>query len=322
MYKDKIKLFLPYLFYFVCFLASCNKKPVEPLPKQNDQTASAATDASIEDINGFINYKIGGLSNATARIAAYNLPCGVIKIDSIKTGNKKIYSFQYGNQTLCGYKRKSGQINFQLINGNKFDSIGSKYTIEFINYKVEALANGDNIILNGKLIITNLQGGFIWQAVYQSKVIQHAIRGKLMITYGNGSIREREYFQKRTWSSTSGWSGLKYSVEGDTNIYNIKVLEIGKTYEGNYSYQTQLLKIFTWSNCGTDFYGPYILKVGEAKMNINIPNVTPSYFKIEAGYFRDPNLQTDFILSNDCLSNAYKITTQVGTTTNTQYQYY
>lgn len=304
-------------------ITGCKKKETEPAVKQNDQTGSAAMDGSMDDVNDYISNNIGGGSNKAARVAAYNLPCGIIRVDSTGTGSKKAYSLHYGNQTPCGYKRKSGDITFQLIKGNRFDSTGAVFAINYINYKVEALANGDVVTLNGTLYVTNLNGGFIWQTVVQSKTIEHTIRGTLTITYGNNQMRERKYYQHRTWASSNGWAGLTFSVSGDTTIASIKISETGKTYEGNYDYQTQILTTFFWSNCGTTYAGPYVLKTGLAKMNVSVPNISPAYFQIEAGYYEDPNNSgATPLAASDCSSNAYKITTQIGTTTTTQFQLY
>src|SRR5205809_4725916 len=92
-------------------LAGCKKNDEDPDPdpevKQNDQQASAELDASLDNINGMISNKIGGGSNH--RVAAYNLPCGVISVDSSTiVGGHKIYKFNYGHSSPCGYKYKSG----------------------------------------------------------------------------------------------------------------------------------------------------------------------------------------------------------------------
>lgn len=316
-------------------LTAC-KKDNEPEPnnnnnnlpaKQNDKTGSVEADAVIDDVNDFISNKIGGGSNA--RMAAYNLPCGVIRVDSVTTDNGKIYKMQYGNNTPCGYKKKSGEVTFELASGKTFEDSNAVVKIVFNNYTVEAVANGATVKLNGTITVTNIDGGYIWQAVSTTypRVIKHKIRGTFDITYANNEVRPRSYYQLRTWSSSNGWEGLTFSVAGDTTItindVPSSVSETGKTYEGNHDFQTEIITNFSWSNCGSAWAGPYVLKTGNAKMHVTIPNISPAYINVEAGYkINVNNLDATPTLVNDCSSNAYKITAQIGTVSNTQYQLY
>jgi hypothetical protein len=307
-------------------VTSCKKKETTPTTPvtQSDQSGSSAADAAIDDVNDFINNSIGGGSNqnTTARIAAYNLPCGIIRVDSSGTA-RKLYTLNYGNQTPCGYQKKGGQVSFQLVSGSRYDSAGAVFSITYINYTLEGEANGDIVTLNGTLYFTNISGGYVWQSVVQSKTIQHSVRGAFTVTYANNEMRQRNYYQRRTWSSTGGWAGLNFTVAGDTTIDNIKISEIGKTYDGNYDYQTQMLTAFSWSNCGTTYAGPYVLKNGDAKLNVIVPGISVAYFEVQAGYFDNTaDASSTPTAVSDCTSNAYKITSTIGTTTTTQFQLY
>src|SRR6187402_1238425 len=94
-----IRTFLLSGFISGILLTSCIKKKADPAPevKQNDQQASVAADAAMDDVNDFINNHIGGGSGQTgSRIAAYNLPCGIVKVDSVTNGTRKVYTFNYG----------------------------------------------------------------------------------------------------------------------------------------------------------------------------------------------------------------------------------
>lgn len=314
------------LFLAGSFLSGCKKDDPNVYPEksgQTDQEGSAAIDEGIDDINDIINNKIGG-GSSSSKISAYNLPCGVVSIDSSATNDTgaKIYVVKYGSQTPCGYKKKSGETSFSLSNGS-FNSIGAVYTIKFTDYIVEVLATGNTVIINGTLTVTNVDGGYVWQAAIENATINHRIRGTLNISYSNGGIRSRSYYKLKTWTSGNGWAGLSLTVTGDTLINSLKVMETGQTVEGNYDFKTEILQDFIWSNCGTTYAGPYVLKVGKGRMNITVPNVSPAYFDIEAGYYIDPsNTQATPSLTNNCESNSYKITSQLGTTTNTKYQLY
>ncbi|MCS6824308.1 MAG: hypothetical protein NZ529_08435 [Cytophagaceae bacterium] len=306
---------------------SC-KKDKDPTPteksKPSDQAGSNEADEAIEDVNDVINNKIGG--GAGYRVASYNLPCGVVKIDSNTTNaqGKKVYVIKYGSQTPCGYEYKSGDVKFELINGNKFSDTGAVYKITFINYKVEVRANGQTVALNGTIYVTNVSGGYVWMPIVNSSVtIVHKLRGSFNVTFNDEVTRPRNYYQRRTWSSTGGWAGLTFEANGDTTINGKIIAETGNTYEHNFPYQTEIITPLRWSNCGNTWAGPYVLKTGEAKAHAEVPNISPVYFQVEAGYKMNSPTQTEPpIKVNDCTSNAYKITVVIGQQTTTQYQMY
>jgi hypothetical protein len=288
--------------------------------KQNDQAPNAEFDEAMDHVNDMINNNIGGGSNY--RMSAYNLPCGVVSVDSStnNANSKKIYKMQYGDQTLCGYKYKSGQISFELENGIAFNNAGAVIKVTFTDYRVQVLATGNIIKLNGTVQVTNVGGGYIWQAITVPQTITHRIRGTINITYANDQVRERKYYQLRTWNSDATWAGLTLTIAGDT-LTNVS--EIGKTYEGDYPFQTEILTDLVWGNCGTTWAGPYKLLTGQARLNVEIPFVSPAYIEVEAGYNWDySNSSSTPALVNNCESNAYKITTVILSSTTTAYQLY
>ncbi|MFL5728961.1 MAG: hypothetical protein ACJ75J_05675 [Cytophagaceae bacterium] len=326
--------FLITLLSAVVIFSSCKKDP-DPKPKttktnDNDQAGSAEMDEALGQVNDMINNKIGGGSNY--RMAAYNLPCGVISVDSTttNTGGHKIYKVNYGGSTPCGYKYKSGQVSFELQNATTFDQAGAKFLITFTDYKVEVQATGSTITLNGTISVTNQSGGWIWQTVTASATIIHKIRGSLNVTFSDGVIRPRSYYQLRTWTSSSGWAGLTLTIAGDTTISATNVLEIGKTkeagtgaYANGYDYNTSTTNNFVWQNCGTTWAGPYKLTSGLARMNVTIPLISPTYIDVQAGYYWNYTVAVSSpTLGNDCTSNAYKITTVIGASTSSSYQLY
>jgi len=312
-----IALFLP---------LGCKKKTETPAnTSQNDQTGTTEADAGMSDVNDYINNKIGGGANArVAATAAYNLPCGIIKVDSTTSGAITTYNLHYGGQTPCGYKYKSGQISFALVSGSSFSQQGAVVSITFISYTVTVEATGSVVILNGTIYDKNITGGYLWQVVLDDATVKHQLRGQLEITYANGAVRPVNYYQLRTWSSTGGWPGLSFSVAGDTAIGGYtSVMQTGNSYDNNYAYVTNASTPFLWSNCGTTYAGPYVLEQAEATMYLTVPGISPANIDIQGGYDWNYAVSSSTpALTQDCSSNAYKITLNVGSTTQTSYQLY
>ncbi len=328
----KTNLFTIGIIFSVLMAFTGCKKDKDPITvatattKPNDQQGSSAADGAFDDANDFINNKIGGGSGH--RTSAYNLPCGVVSLDSstTNTSGRTIYKMQYGSQTPCGYKKKSGYTTFELISGTAFHLAGSVYKLSFIDHVIESNATGEIVTINGYLTVENVNGGFIWESVTKADTIVYKTRGTFSVKHSDGTVREKKYFKRHTYTSpTANWSGLSLSIGGDTLIGAAKVFEMGKTYEGDYNYQTDIITNFTWSNCATTntYAGPYVLKSAHARMNITIPAVTPTYIDIEGGYKWDySNATATPSLVNDCTSNAYKITTVIAAASTVKYQLY
>jgi hypothetical protein len=294
---------------------------------QNDYAGAAEVDEVVSNVNDIISNLIGG-GQADARIAEYKLPCGVVKLDSVtEAGGKKTYKLKYGEQSTCGYeyKKKSGEVSFKLESGTHFNTADARFIINFTDYTVQSAATGQHVIINGTLAITNLTGGYIWQVILPSdhtlfkNTLTHSVRGKLMVTFANGAVRERNYFQRRNWKSTSGWAGLKLTISGDSTITReattyTGIYETGKTLDGNFEYFSTLEEDFIWSNCGTTWAGPFVLAKGKAKVNVDIPGVSPAYFDVQGGFKYNISEMTATPVSEDahCEANAYKITIELG----------
>jgi hypothetical protein len=332
MKNIKISMISMILIGLVIF-QGCKKDPdpvtptVSPKTNDSDQAGSAEMDEAMGHVNDMINNKIGGGSNY--RMATYNLPCGVVSVDSSTTnsGLHKIYKINYGGSTPCGYKYKSGQISFELQNQTAFNIAGATFMVTFTDYTVEVKATGSIIKLNGNVNVTNQSGGYIWQTVTSSDTIIHKIRGSVNVTFSDGVVRPHSFYQLRTWKSSTvspDWTGLSLTIAGDTLT---NVIEIGKTKQGNYDYNTSATNAFVWKNCALiatgSWAGPYRLISGLARMNVTIPAITPTYIDVQGGYYWDYTLAGSTpSLVNDCTANAYKITTVIGTSTTSSYQLY
>jgi hypothetical protein len=320
--------FIGIIFVAAAMLTACKKEKEKDTTsttktKPSDQQGSTEADAAIDDVNDFINNKIGG--GSAHKSSTYNLPCGVVYIDSSTNNSNghKIYKMNYGSQTPCGYKKKSGTISFALLNSSAFNAAGCTYKLTYTNYVVESLVDGSTVTINGALTVKNVNGGYIWEAVTISSTITYQLRGNFTVTYSDGTSRDRSYFQLRTYSSTGGWGGLSLSCDGDTIINSANIYEIGKTYDGNYNYQTEVMTPFTWSNCGSTYAGPYVLKTAHARMNVTIPYLSPTYVDVQGGYYWNyADASSAPVLVEDCTTNAYKITTVIGTSAASQYQLY
>ena len=331
----KINVFiLGTMFLATGLITSCkkddkdNKTGTTSSAKPNDQQGSSAADGAVSDVSDFINNKVGGGSNQ--RSTAYNLPCGVVSVDSTDSGlGYYTYHMKYGSQTACGYEKKSGQVNFERLTGSTYNAVGATIKLTYIDYVVTSLATGATVTLNGYITIKNVNGGYIWEVITAGSTINYQIRGNFSVKYSDGVVRSRNYYQMRTYSTTSAgdWKGLTLSIAGDTSVTSPSSLngvsEIGKTYAGDYDYQTQILTPFTWSNAGTTYAGPYVLETAHARMNITIPAVSPAYVDVEGGYYWDyTNSASTPVLVNDLQANAYKITTVISTASVSIYQLY
>ncbi|MDB5273616.1 MAG: hypothetical protein JWO58_1983 [Chitinophagaceae bacterium] len=261
------------------FTACTKKEDATPatttIEKADDAAARNELDRVQDDIETI--YTSHSYDSSGARTSAVDLPCGNVTL----TG--KNFSIAYGGVN-CGSRLLSGTITVTLVKGTTFSDLDAVLKVVFNNYKVHYNASGQEIIYNGTTYVTNATGGKlldVWTSTSADTLI-HKVRGTLKLNYdttGTGDTtvgRVWNLFRKKTFASGSSGSangtGITYTFEGDTTIsastwlsqsdqYQ-NVCEYGIDAKGNKFVHT-IPTSFKWSNCGTDYQGPYILKQGK-----------------------------------------------------------
>jgi hypothetical protein len=255
---------------------SCKKSKTEPTASTpsgtaTDASASNELDRVYSDIETVFNSQQyhDTTVNANARTTAAILPCGIVSL------NKRNFTITYGGVN-CGSRVLSGSISVALIKGNVFSDQGAELQITYSNYKVLYYANNQSLTYNGTAYVTNTTGGALitlFTGALNTQMI-HCIRGNMTLTYdttGTGLVnvtRAWNIFRLKTFTNAAGTAtGITVDVAGDTSITNTmgtftKVCETGVSRDG-YNFVCNMPTDFFWSNCGTDYTGPYKLKHGQ-----------------------------------------------------------
>jgi hypothetical protein len=304
-------------------LFSCSKEetgPAKSVPsqlKQDDRAASVEIDQIVWDLTDFIGYKIGKNENG------YTPPCGILGVDSatFNSANKKIYNLFYDEKITCNEKIRKGYVSIQLKSGNSYGEKDAETTITFKDFNIKNLNTAQTLSITGTLTLTNSSGGYHWQTAQSMGAttyldsVQTILTGKVTVKHTGGEIREKNYSQKRTWSSTDGWSGMSMKLSGassqtfkGTTINNIT--ESSKTLIGYNDYVIYMKEDYVWKNFGTTKTGPFILINGHSCIETDIKlalNSGPETIDIEAGYrYTGSDVPTPKKVSN-ASSNAFKI---------------
>jgi len=131
-------------------------------------------------------------------------------------------------------------------------------------------------------------------------------------TGGSTFSRTWNLFRKKTFTSNGTATGISLKFEGDTTIAAdtylpgtyAKVSEYGTDVD-NRKFIHTIPTDFVWSNCGTTYSGPYILKTGRVEHTAFSDAGDYKYqFTATAGYRTDG---TNNILDQSCASNGYLI---------------
>ena len=270
---------------------------VKTSSSSSDNLASNEYDKAMENVDSLVNQTI---SDPNKRVAAYNLPCGVVKLDQ----NGNTYSIQYGDKTPCGYKKVSGTITYVLKSGNKFSDSAAVLGVTFINYEVIVNATGESLIINGTQSVTNVTGGSLYRLFTTDNVhVQHTVSGQLSVTFVDASgnkTRLRNLHKVKEWTRLTGIESLKFEAYGDS----ASVWENGYNKDGN-PYYTKINEKFTWTYCGNSTFK---LTKGLAEAtysNKDIPSQSGT-FTVEAGYNSAKNTPV-----KDCSSDEYMIHTVI-----------
>jgi len=291
---------------------ACKQKEEVP-PSKGEQADDAAArnelDRAQEDIEKVYN---SDQYAGNQRGSAVNLPCGSVTL------NTNDFTITY-NGVNCGSRVLGGSIAVTLVSGDKFSDANAKLKIVFNNYKVHYNSSGEEIVYNGTTYITNSTGGTLASLFTTTPgTVIHRTRGTLTLTYdttGNGGStfsRTWNLFRKKTFSSNGTSTGISLKFEGDTTIAADTYLP--GTYEAvseygldveNREFIHTISTPFVWSNCGTNYSGPYILKTGRVTHTAFSANRELKYqFTATAGYRQDG---VNNVLDQTCASNGYLI---------------
>ncbi len=317
--------YFSFLYLILCLpgIFSCTKEetgPAKSTPsqlKQDDRSSSEETDQIMLNVEDFIGYKLG------KNESPYTLPCGILRVDSatVNSNNKKIYNLYYDDKITCKEKIRKGYVSIQLKKGNSYGEKDAECSITFKDFSVKNTDSEQTISLVGTVTLTNISGGYYWQAaqpvgttLYKDSV-QTTLTGKLSVRHTNGELREKSYFQKRTWKSTGGWIGMTMRLSGisepvfkGSSVKN--VIESSKTLIGYNDYVIFMKEDYLWKSYGETKSGPYVLVSGHSCIETDIKlalNSGPERIDIEAGYrYTGSDIPTPKRVKNSS-SNAFKI---------------
>lgn len=305
-------------------LVGCKKPDEVPAAyegraKADDASARNELDKVYDDIEKVFNSQEYD-DASTLRTTAAILPCGSVTL------NTQNFTIQY-NGVNCGSRTLSGSIDVTLLTPGVFSDPDAKLKIVYNDYKVLYYANNQSITYNGTMYVTNGPNGGTMLSLFTTTptTVVHKVRGQLSLTFdstgtGNANVtREWNVFRKKTYTSNGTQTGISLSVEGDTLIAAgtyipgeyLTASEYGISRDDD-KFVCNLSTPFTWSNCGSSYAGPYILKQGKVEYTVDLSTnpiaslgVTIGTWSATAGHRYDsPN---SYPFDGSCGSNGYKL---------------
>jgi hypothetical protein len=182
---------------------------------------------SIDDVNKVLN------DNPNTRT---ELPCNVT-IDSAALMTQGLIKLTYHGLSCDGLRTRSGVISVQL----PYDAVakkpihwnvkGAKIIIMYDKYKVTRVSDNKSVTFNGKVTITNVNGGGVFVLLSGTPVI-HQVRGGMVITFDDGTTREWAVARTRSYALSVAMV-LTVTEAGDTLISGKKVAYWGKNRAGD-----------------------------------------------------------------------------------------
>jgi hypothetical protein len=296
--------------------------PVVVTGKADDSGARNELDKVYSDIETVYNsQQYSDASNLRTTTGGAILPCGKV------TFNAKNFTIDYSKSGMnCGSRVLSGSVDVSLVSGNKFSDPGAILKVDYTNYKVLYYVNNQSITYNGISYVTNGPNGGTMINLYTTTpdTVQHKVRGLLQLTFdttgiGNHNvIRAWNIFRKNTYTSDGTPAGINVIVEGDTSMDSyipgtyVEVSEYGISRDGD-NFVCQLTTPFHWSNCGTTYSGPYVLKQGKVQYTVDLTHdpkfsssaITTGIWSADAGYRYVTPTNTPF--DGSCGSDGYKL---------------
>lgn len=232
--KSNMKTILLTLFVVALAMTACRRNNTDdPSPNQtesdqarqttsvnDEQFASSETDEVMNDVEDFINTQGRGLRREgppSTPMPTSWFCGGNVSVDSVLVGQKQ-YTLIFNNNN-CNGRIRNGRVIIKLESGNRWPDQGAVLKVTFDNLSITRSFGGSNrtVVLNGYHAITNVNGGRIIDAT-ASRTIEHKVRGRMLVNFGDGSFRSWSVYRRRLF--TSGNQGLSIRIKGDTTLPN------------------------------------------------------------------------------------------------------
>lgn len=322
------------------FILGCKKPdevpaPIEGRDQADDASARSEMQRAYDDVETVFNsqdYQDASNLRTTSslRTTTALLPCGRVTFNLNNNSNNFSIDYSQSGSNCTPYRILSGSIDVTLVNGTTFADVDAKLKLVFNNYKVLYTNSNQSVTYTGTTYITNTSGGSLFELTELNSKIIHSVRGDLQLkfdTLGSATFdRSWKIFRKRTFENTTGTpSGITFKLEGDTSFAastyftgtNVtaqnfsKVGEIGINVK-NEKFVCDMSTDFIWSNCGSTYAGPYVLKQGKVEYVSYTSNATlvawgytKYYWSAAAGYRTDATGAS--IYDGSCDSDGYKL---------------
>lgn len=171
--------------------------------------------------------------------------------------------------TACNNRKREGQIKLSIVGypAVKWKNIGAVLKLEYIGYKITRVSDGKNVLINGTVNITNVNGGTWFDLAFLGKpnVVHEVLASGLKVKYDNGSLTS-EYNIHRRYTYT--YSNLVFTCKGEglgTNDGLSNLENWGTTRNGN-AFTSQVTSPVVWNTTcggGAPVDGEILIKVEE-----------------------------------------------------------
>ncbi len=223
----KIKMFVRFAVIGVLFstiaFTGCKRKTTDtPDPvvstttmsqlSKDDNEVQSASDDAMNDANDV-------MSRGTTK--TIGLPCNTT-LDSTTVVNDTItFTLTYNGLNCNGTRFRTGQIKISKQQLVHWRDVNATVRVKFIDYKIERVATGKSITLNGTKTFVNVSGGLVRELNGTGSIV-HSITGSMEILFDNGTTKSWNISRKRTFTGIPGSFVITHEgtgiADGMTNL--------------------------------------------------------------------------------------------------------
>lgn len=145
-------------------------------------------------------------------------PCNTI-IDSTLKAQKK-FKITFNGENCNGTRKRSGNVEVTLTNGTKWADQGAVLTVKYTDVKIQHIASGKYVILNGTKTHTNVSGGLVknlGNVGTPTTIVRKIQSSDMKITFTNETSRSWNIARQRTFTKVSGNTVITVTGFGEAN---------------------------------------------------------------------------------------------------------
>lgn len=206
--KQNIRL-LPALALALCFtFTACKKETKDPDTSTDTEVTKHSEDQtnvsnSMDMITNDINAAVETSASFSGRgMNTQNICNTSITLDTLS--NPRRITITYNGADCSGTVTRQGVVTVSMPQNMRWRDAGAQLTVNYQNLRLTRIADNKSIVINGTHLLTNVNGGLLYQLPNLNNITHTIQSSNMSITFDDNSQRVWQVARQRVFTYNNG----------------------------------------------------------------------------------------------------------------------